>query len=148
MVALSRQLPQPGRSAEPVFPSRLQPDSFSFRIGGSRFVAIDKRALERSDELAEHLTGGASAVGRIAVAEADYLIFSEAEGRGDGCGSAAELLTRRELQVAMLVADGRCDKEIARKLGISTYTVREHIRRIFAKLNVCRRSAILARILR
>jgi DNA-binding CsgD family transcriptional regulator len=59
-----------------------------------------------------------------------------------------DLLTRRELQVALLVAEGNCDKQIARKLGISGYTVREHIRRTFAKLNVSRRAAIVAHVLK
>ena len=61
--------------------------------------------------------------------------------------SAAEILTRRELQIALLISDGKVDKEIARQLGISGYTVREHIRRIFAKLNIGRRSAIASCVL-
>jgi DNA-binding CsgD family transcriptional regulator len=61
---------------------------------------------------------------------------------------AADLLTRREFEVAMLVASGKCDKEIARALGISGYTVREHIRRTFAKLGVSRRTAIVSYVLR
>jgi DNA-binding CsgD family transcriptional regulator len=48
----------------------------------------------------------------------------------------------------LLISEGKCDKEIARHLGISGYTVREHIRRIFAKLNIGRRSAIVACVLR
>jgi DNA-binding CsgD family transcriptional regulator len=62
--------------------------------------------------------------------------------------SAADLLTRREFEIAMLVANGKCDKEIARALGISGYTVREHIRRTFAKLGVSRRTAIVSYVLR
>jgi DNA-binding CsgD family transcriptional regulator len=62
--------------------------------------------------------------------------------------SIAELLTRRELEVAMLVAHGKCDKEIARLLGISGYTVREHLRRTSAKLGVSRRTAIVSLVLR
>jgi DNA-binding CsgD family transcriptional regulator len=65
----------------------------------------------------------------------------EADGRVIG------VLTRRELQVALLIGDGKCDKEIARQLGISGFTVREHIRRIFAKLNIGRRSAIVSCVL-
>ncbi|WP_454882891.1 response regulator transcription factor [Sphingomonas oryzagri] len=48
----------------------------------------------------------------------------------------------------MLVANGDCDEEIARALGISGYTVREHIRRTFAKLGVSRRTAIVSYVLR
>jgi DNA-binding CsgD family transcriptional regulator len=59
-----------------------------------------------------------------------------------------DLLTRRELEIAMLIADGRCDKEIGRSLGISSYTVREHIRRTCAKLGVSRRAAIVSLVIR
>jgi DNA-binding CsgD family transcriptional regulator len=38
------------------------------------------------------------------------------------------------MQIIWLIADGKCDKEIARALGISGYTVREHVRRTCAKL--------------
>jgi DNA-binding CsgD family transcriptional regulator len=58
-----------------------------------------------------------------------------------------DVLTRRELQVALLVSEGKCDKEIARTLGISVYTVREHLRRTFAKLNVSKRTAIVSYVL-
>lgn len=58
-----------------------------------------------------------------------------------------QALTPRELQVCELIAAGRCDKQIARTLAISGYTVREHIRRIFAKLHISRRSAVPARLI-
>jgi DNA-binding CsgD family transcriptional regulator len=58
-----------------------------------------------------------------------------------------DLLTRRELQIALQVSEGKCDKEIARALGISVYTVREHLRRTFAKLNVSKRTAIVSYVL-
>jgi DNA-binding CsgD family transcriptional regulator len=52
-------------------------------------------------------------------------------------------LTARELQIAHRISDGACDKVIAHALGISEYTVREHVRRIFSKLGVCKRTAIV-----
>jgi DNA-binding CsgD family transcriptional regulator len=52
-------------------------------------------------------------------------------------------LTARELQIAYRISDGACDKVIAHKLGISEYTVREHVRRIFCKLHVSKRTAIV-----
>jgi DNA-binding CsgD family transcriptional regulator len=89
-------------------------------------------------------------VGRITCSGRHYLVFDADHVPAAGfaiAASAAEILTRRELQVALLIADGKCDKEIARQLGISGYTVREHIRRIFAKLNIQRRSAIVSCVL-
>lgn len=44
--------------------------------------------------------------------------------------------TRREHEVLALLSKGHVDKEIARSLGISGWTVHEHIKRIFEKLGV------------
>jgi DNA-binding NarL/FixJ family response regulator len=57
------------------------------------------------------------------------------------------MLTSRELQIAYSVADGKCDKVIAHDLGISEYTVREHMRRIFHKLKVSKRAALVAQLI-
>lgn len=90
-------------------------------------------------------------VGRIICAGRRYLVY-DADGSPDVAPefnpTAAEILTRRELQIASLIGDGKSDKEIALWLGISGYTVREHIRRIFAKLNIGRRAAIVSYVLR
>jgi DNA-binding NarL/FixJ family response regulator len=55
------------------------------------------------------------------------------------------LLTARELEVATLVASGRANKQIASTLGISEWTVSTHVRRMFAKLGVDSRAAMVAR---
>jgi DNA-binding CsgD family transcriptional regulator len=56
--------------------------------------------------------------------------------------SMPELLTQRELQVAALVSIGHLNKQIAVVLKISEYTVSTHIRRIFSKLSISRRSTL------
>ena len=54
-------------------------------------------------------------------------------------------LTRREQDVLGLLSKGYVDKEIAPALGISTWTVHEHVKRIFEKLQVhSRTEAVLA----
>jgi len=45
-------------------------------------------------------------------------------------------LTPRELEVLKLIAEGYCNKDIARELSISEKTVKNHINNIFAKLHV------------
>ena len=52
-------------------------------------------------------------------------------------------LTGRELQIAVLVAEGNATKNIAHKLCISEWTVVTHLRRMFAKLNVDNRAAMV-----
>jgi DNA-binding CsgD family transcriptional regulator len=55
-----------------------------------------------------------------------------------------QILTRRELQIAGLVSIGRLNKQIAALLKISEYTVSTHIRRIYSKLSINRRSLLAA----
>ncbi|MFT4260231.1 LuxR C-terminal-related transcriptional regulator [Microbacterium sp.] len=54
----------------------------------------------------------------------------------------APLLTDRELQVAMLVADGRTNREIATQLHIALRTVEVHVGRLFAKFDVRSRAEL------
>jgi DNA-binding CsgD family transcriptional regulator len=56
-----------------------------------------------------------------------------------------ELLTARELQIVALVAEGRPNKQIASELHISEWTVSTHLRRIYAKLDVDSRAAMVTR---
>lgn len=49
-------------------------------------------------------------------------------------------ITGRERQVLQLLADGRSNKEIAARLGLSPNTVKTHIARLFEKLRVVRRT--------
>lgn len=55
-------------------------------------------------------------------------------------------LTRREAQVAKLLARGRSNQAIARELKISQHTARHHTQRILAKLEVHSRGEAGAKI--
>src|SRR5262245_61369007 len=52
----------------------------------------------------------------------------------DASTSTASLLTPRELQIVVLVAEGHVNKQVADVLRISEWTVSTHLRRVFAKL--------------
>jgi DNA-binding NarL/FixJ family response regulator len=58
----------------------------------------------------------------------------------------AKLLTARELQIAVLIAQGFAKRAIGRRLGVSAFTVRTHLTRTYSKLGVRSRSALAARI--
>lgn len=51
-------------------------------------------------------------------------------------------LSPREQQIASGVAAGRSNKEIARRLEISPWTVASHLRQIFAKLGISKRAEL------
>ncbi len=56
-------------------------------------------------------------------------------------------LTSREAEIALLLASGRSNREIAELLDISPHTVRHHAEHIFLKLDVHTRKAVPLRIL-
>jgi len=58
----------------------------------------------------------------------------------------SQALSPREREIARLVARGYPNKVIAGILEISTWTVGTHLRRIFAKLNINSRAAMVARL--
>jgi RNA polymerase sigma factor (sigma-70 family) len=55
------------------------------------------------------------------------------------------VLTERESQIVQLIAQGLSNKQIAKRLQISEWTVSTHLRRIFAKLGVDSRAAMVYR---
>jgi DNA-binding NarL/FixJ family response regulator len=62
-----------------------------------------------------------------------------------GHHSAAEHLTKRELAVLQLLADGLHNKQIATRLSISARTVERHCDNIYAKLGVGSRTEAVVR---
>jgi DNA-binding NarL/FixJ family response regulator len=56
----------------------------------------------------------------------------------------ADGLTRRELQVLRLVAEGKTNRDVAGDLGISEKTVARHVSNIFVKLGLSSRAAATA----
>lgn len=57
-------------------------------------------------------------------------------------------LSPREMEIALLLAQGCTNKAIAAELGISVYTVSSHLRRLFAKLDVVTRAGAVGAIAR
>ena len=51
-------------------------------------------------------------------------------------------LTRREVEIAMLIEDGKSNKEIAVGLGIEVATVKNHVHHILEKLKLRRRGQV------
>ena len=63
-------------------------------------------------------------------------------------GDGRSLLSPREQEIARMVAEGHPNKMIAAVLEISSWTVSTHLRRIFAKLGVTTRAAMVAKVIK
>jgi DNA-binding CsgD family transcriptional regulator len=118
-----------------------------FAIDGHYFIAIPQKewsVAQRRSGLREKVR----AAGFVELHGKRHVLIEQAESRGatERASPISSILTSRELQIAYAVADGKCDKVIAHDLGISEYTVREHMRRIFHKLKVSKRAAVVAAI--
>ena len=61
--------------------------------------------------------------------------------------SAVDVLSPREREIARMVSQGYTNKMIANVLDISLWTVSTHLRRIFAKLGVQTRAAMVAMVM-
>jgi DNA-binding CsgD family transcriptional regulator len=55
-------------------------------------------------------------------------------------------LSDRELQIALLIGEGGSTKTIAHELGIRETTVNSYVRRVFLKLRVSSRAAMVSRV--
>ncbi len=59
----------------------------------------------------------------------------------------ARQLTQREREVVRLLLDGKTNREVGNVLNVGEYTVKSHMKRIMAKLQVGTRAGIVAKIL-
>lgn len=57
-----------------------------------------------------------------------------------------ERLTPRETDVMQAVARGKTNREIAEELGMSEHTVKQHLKRVFGKLEVSSRVELVLRV--
>ena len=76
-----------------------------------------------------------------------WLDRASAELRATGqtitpAGHAREQLTPQELQIALLVAQGRTNAEVGRAVYLSTRTVEFHLSRAYRKLGVASRTEL------
>ncbi|MFF1871847.1 response regulator transcription factor [Streptomyces sp. CB03911] len=67
-------------------------------------------------------------------------VATDRGGKPAGEKSPSSALTARQLEVLALLTDGMTNRHIARALGITEKTVKNHMQAIFARLNVSDRT--------
>jgi DNA-binding CsgD family transcriptional regulator len=115
----------------------------TFEIDRIRYLVIPQADLPRAVAAGCPIDASRCA-GMIMIENVPYIVIKDISASCNG-RDPAELLTGRELQIAHLVALGHCTKRIADILHISEWTVSTHLRRVFAKLNVDSRAAMVYR---
>lgn len=116
------------------------------RAGARGYLLKDTTA----DELVEAVRTVASGSSLLSPAMASRLLdeFAVLVRRHEGPPEGAGSLSRRELEVLTLVAEGMNNRAIAEKLFISENTVKNHIRNIHEKLQVHSRMEAVVRAVR
>jgi DNA-binding NarL/FixJ family response regulator len=59
----------------------------------------------------------------------------------------AKRLTKRELELVLLLQEGLTYKELAERMFVSVYTVNHHLKKIYQKLNVESKSQLISKVL-
>jgi len=122
----------------------IDDDVFACAAAGfSGYVPRESGAEELPRALIDAMDGRMNCAPHIVAA-----MFTRLSGLLRQAGAPAPLpsLTARESEILALAEHGRSNKEIARQLGISGATVKNHVHNILQKLQVSRRGQAVAQL--
>ena len=107
-------------------------------FGVSSFVGRDESIVELDQAIIRAARGEAVCSSRLTARLIRHMatLIDNAQMQSSNC------LTMREREVAGLVKLGMSNKEVAKELGISPATVKNHVHMILEKLNMPRRASI------
>lgn len=111
--------------------------------GASGYVSHASSIAELGECIHQAVRGEVPCPPRIATMLLRLVNRLGAQAPPPAVAARVRVLTRREREIAALIASGYSNKEIAHALGIRVPTVKNHVSSIFDKLDVRRRRDVL-----
>jgi two-component system nitrate/nitrite response regulator NarL len=142
-VQVARVIDRESRSTRTLFLSAYYDQEIVYKAlaaGAAGYLSKDARGNEIADAVVA-VARGETVLGRDIQAAVAQRIRQTAERTGPN-------LSARERQVLSLVATGLSSPEVARRLNLSTTTVKTHLQRVYEKLGVSDRAAAVAEAMR
>lgn len=122
----------------------------ALRLGAMGFICKSVSRQAFAEALKDVLSGRVylptSVVGPQVVRESGLSYGADGAGVRPVSDPTSLGLTPREFEVLGWLVQGLCNKEIARKLGIEEQTVKNHLRPVFQKFGVARRTELLVKV--
>jgi DNA-binding NarL/FixJ family response regulator len=115
----------------------------TLEAGASGFILKTSTPRQITDAVRQALEGATPLDQGLATGLLLRLISGARKGSTSGSGSrgpSSVKLTQREVEVLRLIAQGRTNRQIARRLFVSVSTTKKHVQRIFSKLEVSDRT--------
>jgi two-component system nitrate/nitrite response regulator NarL len=142
-VQVARVIERESRSTRTLFLSAYYDQEIVYKAlaaGAAGYLSKDARGNEIADAVVA-VARGETVLGRDIQAAVAQRIRQTAERTGP-------TLSAREREVLELVATGLSAPEVARRLNLSTTTVKTHLQRLYEKLGVGDRAAAVAEAMR
>jgi DNA-binding CsgD family transcriptional regulator len=150
LLARCRAITSVDDEAGPLFEAAAMdhPDAMALERGRSELLYGEwLRRKRRKSEARSHLHSAVSLFQSIGAEPLARRAQAELRAAGEtgpqAYGSSMPALTAQELQVAMLVAEGASNREVATRLFISPRTVEYHLYKIYPKLGVVSRTDLV-----
>jgi DNA-binding CsgD family transcriptional regulator len=110
-----------------------------FSFNGSDFAIVRSECIGPADTCQQ-------SVGSLLIGDHHYGVWLCRSGENGHERDLLTQLTPREFAIAMRVAAGESNKEIARNLNMSPFTVGSYLRTVYCKTHVRSRAALSAKL--